>query len=241
MKDYSPIKKQRVSDIIVDKISHSIKNGDLKPGEKLPSERELSNYFSVSRGAVREAISVLEAKGILEVRPGVGVFVIETSGSELFRLMNEMFRKKREQLIEVLELRQGVEAQAAYLAAQRRTQSDLEEMKRRLNLLEEEINKGGIATKEDFDFHFAIFKASHNSMMIHTLQLISEAYVRALNEGRTEALLIPGKTRMVFEEHKIIYDAIKRSEPEEARNVAVRHIENHINQIAEFERLVKSE
>jgi GntR family transcriptional regulator, transcriptional repressor for pyruvate dehydrogenase complex len=233
--DYAPIKKQRVSDIIAERIKHSIENGNIKPGEKFPSERDLASTLSVSRGALREAISILEAKGIVEVQPGRGVYLVNNSQTELLRLMNSILHEERTYLIELLELRQSIESQAAYLAAGRRNEQDLLKIKLALDRLETSIIRNEVAAQEDYDFHLAVIEASHNSMMVHTLRLISDALIKGFHQARSEAMLIPGKTQIVLEEHKEIYRAIKEADPEKARRALVFHLENVKKQIILFE------
>jgi len=232
--DYAPIKKQRVSDIIVERIKNSVENGIIQPGEKLPSERELASSLNVSRGTVREALSILEAKGVVEVQSGKGVFLVRNSQTELFRLLNATFRKERTDLLEMLELRQSLEGQASFFAAERRNQHDLENIKHALDQLESSVSTNQVAAQEDYDFHMTIVEASHNSMMATTLRMISEACIDGLRAARSEAMLIPGKPREVLQEHIEIYHAIRDANPERARQLLIQHLENVKKQLTEF-------
>lgn len=223
---FNPIKKNRASKIVIDQIKTAIQKGEFLPGDKLPPERDLAKQFSVSRGVVREAISVLESKGVVEVKPGKGVFLSTNPQEDLFELLNSLVENENSSLIELLELRQSIESQAAYYAAQRRTQRELDKIEDALNKLEACFLEGKVAAEEDFQFHMAVAEASHNSMMVHTLRLIADVIIQGLYEARSDALLIPGQAKIAMEEHKKIFQAIKDKDPESARNAMINHLEN---------------
>ncbi|MDQ0338318.1 DNA-binding FadR family transcriptional regulator [Caldalkalibacillus uzonensis] len=130
--------------------------------------------FSVSRGAVREAISVLAERGIVTVKPGIGIFLNNNDQDQLFVLFDSIFHEGKADIFELLELRQGIESYASFYAAQRRTEEDLRRIKAALDQMEHSINRHELAVKEDFAFHSAVIEASHNSMMINTFKLISD-------------------------------------------------------------------
>jgi len=223
---FNPIKKDRASKIVIEQIKSAIQNGDFLPGDKLPPERDLAKQFSVSRGVVREAISVLEAKGVVEVKAGKGVFLNTNAQEDLFDLLNSLLEHEDSSLSELLELRQSIESQAAYYAAERRTNKELDKIRDAMNKMEDCFQKGMVAAQEDFEFHMAVAEASHNSMMVHTLRLISDFIIQGLYESRTDALLIPGQNKIAMEEHKKIYIAIRDMEPESARIAMINHLES---------------
>lgn len=223
---FNPIKKDRASKIVIEQIKSAVQNGDFLPGDKLPPERDLAKQFCVSRGVVREAISVLEAKGVVVVKPGKGVFLNTNAQEDLFDSLNSILENEDSSLIELLELRQSIESQAAYYAAERRTKKELDKIKDAIDKLEACFQKGMVAAEEDFAFHMAVAEASHNSMMVHTLRLIADFIIQGLYESRTDALLIPGQDKIAMEEHKKIFDAIRDREPEAARQAMINHLES---------------
>jgi GntR family transcriptional repressor for pyruvate dehydrogenase complex len=227
---FDPIKKEKVHEIIIKQIKENIEKGELLPGDKLPSERELAQSLSVSRGVVRQAMSVLEAKGIIEIKQGIGVFLIKNERESMLKKLHSIFSETDIHLIELLELRQCIEGQAAAYAAERRNERDLFKIKQALDKLEAAVDKGDVAADEDFQFHMAVAEASHNSMMVQTLRLLSDAFIKSLYKARSEALLIPGKSQSVVEEHYEIYEAIKNADPERARKALLLHLENTKNQ-----------
>lgn len=223
---FNPIKKDRASKIVIEQIKNAIQKGEFSPGDKLPPERDLAKQFSLSRGVVREAISVLEAKGVVEVKPGIGVFLVTNEQEEVFQLLNALLENEDSSLIELLELRQSIESQAACYAAERRSEKELDKIKAALDQLESCFEKGKVAAVEDFEFHMAVAEASHNSMMVHTLRLISGHIINGLHESRTDALMIPGQDGIAMEEHRKIYAAIKDMDSERARKEMITHLEN---------------
>ncbi|MGG1597873.1 FadR/GntR family transcriptional regulator [Paenibacillus naphthalenovorans] len=233
--NYAPIKKQKVHEIIIGRIKESIESGKLKPGDKLPAERELAAMFSVSRGPIREAISVLASKGIITVKPGSGIFL--NHNDDLLSLFDSILNDGDHDIFELLELRIGVESYAAFFAAQRRTEEELKRIKSALDQMESSIKRGELAVEEDFAFHTAIIEASHNSLMINTFKLISDMFIRGVYQARIDALKIPGKTEEVFIEHRLVYEAILASDPEMARKAMADHIGNISHQLNAMEEI----
>lgn len=235
--NYAPIKKQKVHEIIIGRIKESIESGELKPGDKLPAERDLAAMFSVSRGPIREALSVLASKGIITVKPGSGIFLNHNDKDELFSLFDSILNDGEQDIFELLELRIGVESYAAFFAAQRRTVQDLKRIKSALDQMESSIKQGELAVEEDFAFHTAIIEASHNSMMINTFKLISDIFIQGVYQARIDALKIPGKTEEVFVEHRLVYEAILASDAEMARKAMADHIGNISHQLNTIEEI----
>lgn len=221
-----PVEKQkRVYQQIIEQIKESMEKGELKPGDKLPSERDLASMMNVSRTAIREALSVMESAGLVEVLRGVGVFLKEDESSLLLNKMDNILQQRGLDLIELLEVRQGIEGQAAYLAAIRRTDSDLDNIKRAYEQMKKEYANNQVAELEDFYFHMSIVQASKNEMLLQAVKLFSDAFLEGVKQLRHKS--IPsGKSEMVLHEHWVIYDAIARQEPEEAQEAMVQHLRN---------------
>ncbi|WP_047152084.1 FadR/GntR family transcriptional regulator [Aneurinibacillus tyrosinisolvens] len=220
------IKKVRVYEQVIEQIKVSVEEGYIQPGDKLPSERELAVQLSVSRSVIREAMSVLNASGVLDIRPGIGVFLAEDEAQMLIQRMNGFLTKSSVNLMELLEVRQGLEGQAAYLAAERATEEDLEKLNKALKQLEKAAARGMVAANEDFAFHAAIVSASKNETIIDMIQLLSDRFLEGLNESRSQSLLTPHKAEKVIQEHYEIYQAIIERDSERAREMMLRHIQN---------------
>lgn len=220
------IQKQRVYQIVIDQIKKSIERGELKSGDKLPSERELAEALGVSRAAVREAMSVMEAIRLVKVFPGVGIYLEDDPHKELIASMDEMVRIGNNGLIQLLEVRQAIESQAAYLAALRRKEADLQALDEAYERLRLSVDRNDVAAEEDYRFHLAVVEAAYNPMLLESVKFFSEKCLAGLYRSRSESIRIPGKSKMVLEEHWQIYRAIADKEPHRAQKVMWEHLQN---------------
>jgi GntR family transcriptional repressor for pyruvate dehydrogenase complex len=223
-----PIQKQRVYQIIIEQIKSSIERGDLKPGDRLPSERELAESLSVSRSAVREAFSALEASRIIRVQPGVGVFLEEDANQDIIVRLNEILAGSgpNHNLLQLLEVRQALESQAAYLAATRHTEADLQMIRQAYNRLAASVEAESVAAEEDYRFHLAIVEAAHNPMLSETVKLFSDRCLAGLYVSRSESVRIPGKSAEVLAEHEQIMRAIEAKDAMKAGRMMWEHLYN---------------
>jgi GntR family transcriptional repressor for pyruvate dehydrogenase complex len=220
-----PIKKRkRVYQEIIERLKIAIENGELKPGDKLPSERTLAEIFNVARTSVKEAITVLEASGIVNIRPGVGVFLVDQYRSELLPKFSSVIEERNSDLIQLLELRQAIEGDAAYYAAERITDEQKERLTRVFTSLVEAEKNGEIAIEEDFQFHLAIIEAANNPLMKEVMDVISDKMLKVLTKNREETILNFKMNKEVGEEHRSIYEAIMQGQPERAREALCAHL-----------------
>ena len=159
----SPRRKPRTLALeLVDSLGERIRSGRLQTGDKLPTEAAIMGEFEVSRTVVREAISKLQASGLVETRHGIGTFVLGLGDTPGFKIAPEQFNTLRD-VIAVLELRIGLETEAASLAAQRRTDINLKGMRQALDEVTAAVNAGRDAVAADFQFHLEIARATQNS------------------------------------------------------------------------------
>lgn len=227
-----PIKKKnRLYHEVVNEIFSSISKENLKPGDKLPSERCIADSLEVSRTTVKEAISVLEANGIVSIKPGVGVFLVNQSKKVIQQEMLDALSPGRHNLAELIELRQAIEGDAAYYAAERMTQAQQKELEARYRALQEAEGNGELAIEEDYAFHKAILAAANNAMMLDLMEVISEKVYSFIRQNRMETMLQPAEIRVVMDEHRLIYEAIinkdalaaKKAMWEHLHSIKVRH------------------
>lgn len=223
----SPIVKKRVYKIIIEQIKESIRRGELKPGDKMPSERDLAEQLEVSRTAVREAFSVLDSIGLIEIFPGIGIYLRKTSNEVLLRKIDNILKKKNISFLEIIEVRQGIEVQAAHLASIRRTKEDLTLLKQAYDILENAVSGNLIGAKEDFDFHMAIIKASRNNMLIQIFEIFHDEFLDGVERFRIADLKIPTEQRISLDvEHLNIYQAIVEKDSKKAQEMVWQHMEN---------------
>lgn len=221
----SPIKKKRVYQEIIEQIKFAIERGEINPGDKLPSERKLADDLSVSRTSVKEAISVLDSTGIVDIQPGIGVFLRNRTANDIVLQMDDILTGQENNIIEIMEMRQAIEGDAAYYAAKRSGEKEREAIKKALDKLEQAVKENRVAAEEDFEFHLAICKAAQNSLITRVMYLISDVLLDGLIESRSKTLKVSGLSEKIVDEHKEIYSAIINSNAENARDLMVKHLQ----------------
>ena len=212
-----------------DVLSRQILAGERPAGSRLPTESQLAEAFGVSRTVVREAIARLRADGLVVTRQGLGAFVTESLQGSPFRLLAHA-DATREDIRELFELRMGLETEAAALAAERATKTQVRAIHAALTALEARFSVGEDGVDEDFGFHHAIASATNNSTYQRFLKFL-EAHIRnqlvttRLNTARA------GRTGEINKEHRAIAEAIARRDPVRAREAARRHLRNGIERL----------
>lgn len=219
---------------VVDGVSQRIQGGDLKPGDRVPPEPSLMREFGVSRTVVREAMSRLQASGLVETRQGVGTFVLAAPlGGQLLSigLRDVQVRQK----LAMLELRISLESEAASLAAVRRQGEHLTAMRQALDDFDEQRRAGKSTTESDFQFHVQIAAATGNEYFEEVLQNLGNATIPRSSDvpapapgarfGEAQPVLESGKA-ITQREHEAIYDAIRRADPAAARAAMFMHLSN---------------
>ena len=212
---------------IVETLVLNIRQGQLKPGDKLPTEAEFMARFEVSRTVVREAISKLQASGLVETRHGIGTFVIEPPDTRNFKIAPEDFATVAD-VIALLELRISLETESAGLAAQRRTPANLAQLALALKLFQESITQESDGVPADFQFHMEVARATGNQHFADLMtylgtMIIPRTRVKTLEhvpEGRLAYL------NKVHAEHESIYHAIRDQDSDAARAAMRTHLSN---------------
>ncbi|MEO7245640.1 MAG: FCD domain-containing protein [Rubrivivax sp.] len=215
---------------LVAALTDRIRDGRIPSGDKLPTEAEIVAEFAVSRTVVREAISNLQAAGLVQTRHGVGTFVVGHGDAPAFRLAPEQFATLRD-VIAVLELRIGIETEAAGLAAQRRHAGNLDAMRAALAAFSAAVEGGRNAVGPDFQFHLEIARATQNH---HYESLMDSLGTMIIPRARLDALdpATPADPerldylRRVNAEHESILDAIAGQDADAARAAMRTHLAN---------------
>lgn len=210
---------------VVDALGDRIRDGRLAPDDKLPTEADLMAEFGVSRTVVREAISKLQASGLVRTRHGVGTFVVGFGDAAPFRIAPEQFARLRD-VVAVLELRMGIETEAASLAAQRRHADNLQQMRAALDAITVAVDQGRDAVASDFQFHLEIARATQNA---HFADLMTSLGTTIIPRARLGA--DPGEARNLYlrrvnSEHESIFDAIRNQDSDAARAAMRTHLAN---------------
>jgi DNA-binding FadR family transcriptional regulator len=208
-------------------LGERIRDGVIAPGDKLPTEAKVMAEFGVSRTVVREAISKLQASGLVQTRHGIGTFVAEPSEAASFRITPEQMATLRD-VIAVLELRIGVETEAAGLAAQRRSDDNLRAMRTALDAFAAANEQGRDAVGADFQFHLEIARATQNA---HFAELMNTLGAMIIPRARLEGADVVSEERRSYlrrvnAEHESIYEAIATQDSDAARAAMRMHLAN---------------
>jgi GntR family transcriptional repressor for pyruvate dehydrogenase complex len=212
---------------LVDALGDRIRDGSLAAGDKLPTEAEIMGEFGVSRTVVREAISKLQASGLVQTRHGIGTFVVGLGDAAPFRVSPEQLATLRD-VIALLELRIGIETEAAGLAALRRTEQNLIYMRSAVQAFERAIEQGRDAVGPDFQFHLEIARATQNP---HFADIMGSLGSSIIPRARLDAPVDQSDERRQYlqsvnREHQSILDAIAAQDAESARAAMRTHLAN---------------
>jgi len=230
MKHIHPIEKiPSVTEKILDRLIELISIGTFQPGEKLPSEKDLAKQLMVSRPSLREALTILQARGLLEIKPRSGTYVKSATPAQFRDMMEHLLEFEPEKMWELLEIRKHMDSAAAELAAIRRSEDDLAEFKRLLGLVTSVITK---KTEKDIEVEKAygrFFKhlalSSHNMLFSHFIESIADMVRRALPFSRIKLESIPQSRETIIGQLIQIVNAIETQNPSEARMQVIDHIE----------------
>jgi GntR family transcriptional regulator, transcriptional repressor for pyruvate dehydrogenase complex len=215
------IRKAKVYEQIAQQIQRLICEGFLKPGDKLPPERELAELFHVSRGSLRDAVRALEVTGLVEPRQGEGTVVRAPSVDSLINPLTTVLFRQRVFVSELLEFRAMIEPVLARRAAKHASAKDIERLGEILRRQQEKVDRGELAVEEDTEFHNTIAHAAKNSVVLKVL----DAFMDLLRESREKSLQVEGRLQKSLEGHRQIFHAIQRHDPAGAENAMRRHIE----------------
>lgn len=213
------IKYHRVYEDVIEQIKNLILEGNLAPGDVLPTERELAQAFGISRGTLREAFRILEREGLIDARPGGGRFLSKALdvAEDKNRIMDNI---ERATIMELLEARELFETGIVELAAKRATAEDIEEIEAAFEKWGEIDQESEDRSKPDQAFHLSIAKATHNVVLVNMIELHMDLLQRTLSK----TVKIPGRKSEVYEEHLLIVQAIKERDPVKAKLALLHHL-----------------
>jgi GntR family transcriptional regulator, transcriptional repressor for pyruvate dehydrogenase complex len=230
-----PIKPKRISDQVFEQLRELIFRGEFKPGEKIMTERELSDAFDVSRTSVRDAINKLVVMGLLEQKQGQGTFVRSPGGRD-HEFMAEAMRSQNATLLDLLEVRMGLECNSAALAAQRAVDRDITFMEDSLRELNEEMGAGRLGASADTSFHMAIAYATHNPLQVYIMKRFYDFLFYGIEENLIKLYEAVDQLENIGSQHQDIIDAIKAHDPHAAYLATKRHIEYVMRRVGEQKR-----
>ena len=223
-----------ISHNVAHHLEQLILDGDYQPGHKIPSERQLTERFGVSRTLVREALKELQGRGVIETQHGKGSFVagivpeVAKDG-----ILTQLFQNHSRTLYDLLEVREQMEGQAARLAAERGTDKDFYQITKAFNAMEavESTNNA----QQDYAFHLAIAEASHNPVLIHVLNSLKSMMLKSVEASVDNLSHLTHFRQQMDKHHKQIYNAIISRHPEWAQKIASAHVRHVRNSLQELE------
>jgi len=220
---FEPVHDNRaLSEKIIAQISDALVAGELKPGDRLPPERELAEQFGVSRTVIRDAVKTLAGRGILHVKHGAGIFVTTSEENAIGRLgaLSDILPLQGVSLRDLFEIRKVLEAEGAEWAARRRNDYHL---KRLRGILEDAYRNSEnleVLSERDAQFHVAIAEASQNLVLVRVMLTLLDL----LAQSRRESLSIPGRAELSLKDHERIVEEIEAQRHEGARETMLEHL-----------------
>ncbi|MCX2948659.1 FadR/GntR family transcriptional regulator [Lentzea sp. NEAU-D7] len=212
-----PMVKSRLYEQVLERLRAHVVEAGLSAGDRLPAERDLAASLGVSRASIKQAIVVLEVQGLVEARHGGGTYLVrDTLDVEPV----EQLVERRKRLPEVLEAREALETKLAELAAERRTDAELETIRAALDFMRDEIDAGDNGVEGDRRFHAAVTAAAHSSLLADFMKTIAGQ----ITESRTESLRQPGRPSRSLAQHTAIYEAIAAGDAKKAAAAMRKHV-----------------
>jgi len=216
---FKAIRHTKVSDEIVNQVKNQISEGILKPGDRLPPERELVKEFGVSRPSLREALNTLVAMGFLEIK-GKRTFIKSLASESVQNPLSLLIKADTQKIFDLIEVRKAIEAWGAFLAAQRATEEDIKQLETIIEEMKKAFEEGQSWEKQDADFHLSIAQATHNTIQTHVMSTIYDL----LRESMAKVFKDRAKVKKLLDHHQRIFNAIKNHSPDKAREKTLEHL-----------------
>ena len=210
------IKRRTLHEQVMVQLAAYIRGGKLKPGDRLPPERELAERMQVSRPTIREALRIMQLQSLIVSRPGAGTFIAEGNAQSLAQAVTQIA------LRDIFEARMLLDPSIAALAASRATPADVEKLKSILHQQEEQMRRGGDGATSDIAFHSAIAEATHNRALIRLARVLSEIFA----PSRDTFFQSYERAKKSLSFHKRILESIEAHSPVSARRAMSEHIKS---------------
>lgn len=217
--------------LVADELLGDLERGVIRRGQTLPPESELATQYGISRAVVREALKTLQAQGLVEVVNGVGSVVLPMSATPLAQYFSFAARLRDVSVLELIEVRRGLEGEAASLAATRATPRDLAELEGLVVSMGESLSDPSAFSDFDTAFHVSIARATNNQVLVHLVEAIRVPLRRSVEAGFANWMRT-GDVAKVHEIHANVLDAIRRRDPAGAAQAMIEHFEQAMRMVA---------
>jgi GntR family transcriptional regulator, transcriptional repressor for pyruvate dehydrogenase complex len=215
----APIRRSPLYEEVAERLRQFIDVQNLRPGDRLMSERDLAERLGVSRTSVRQALTALRVGGLVDIRHGDGIYLLRPPEDVVPSLAEELLQSHA-QLPAIMEVREALETQTARLAARRRTDADLDAMRQALQDMATSIERGEDGADADLRFHGAITKASHNELLASLMDQLADV----IDQTRRASLSRPGRPPKSLRAHQQIIRAIADQDEERASRAMREHL-----------------
>lgn len=240
---FRPVETERLAQSVVRQIELLILRGLLRPGERLPPERELAERLGVSRPSLREAIAELQERGLLVARAGSGVYVAEMLGSAFSEALVRLFAGHEEALFDYISFRRDLEGMAAERAARHGSETDHKVIAAVFDKMVAAHDKRNPADEAalDAEFHLAIIEASHNIVMLHMMRAMFDLLKAGVFYNRSQLFRNRATRDALLAQHRAILDAILARDADAARAAAEAHMTYVETTLADLQRAERHE
>ncbi|MBT2129803.1 FadR/GntR family transcriptional regulator [Aliiroseovarius lamellibrachiae] len=236
---FQKINAGKLSKSVVEQIELLILRGVLRPGERLPSERDLSDRMGVSRPSLREAVSELQETGLLETKAGSGIFVSDRLDSSFSPALTGLLSRHDEAVYDYIDFRRDLEGLAVERAARMASDTDLKVIDSIFKKME--AAPAGKGADLDADFHSAIVEASHNVMIVHVMRAMYDLLKRGVLYNRKVILQMYNTRADLLQQHREINDGIQARDPARARAAVEAHMDYVTQSYSDFRRAERNE
>jgi len=218
------ISPKKISDEIIEQFKALVSTGQLKPGDELPSERELAESIGVSRPPLREALHALHAMGFIEIHPRSKILVKSLAQKPVEDPLSLLIADDPEKFFELLDIRRAMESWAAFNAAKKATESDIKRLEEIIGRDQENLRQNRNDAKTDADFHIAVALAAHNTILSHLTASCYNMLWSTQQMSRQRLFKKKENKQRIAEQHLRIFHAIQSGNPNQASREARRHI-----------------
>lgn len=224
---FEKIEAEKLADSVVRQIELLILRGILRPGERLPSERDLSERLGVSRPSLRDAVADLQDRGLLTTRAGAGIFVAEVLGSAFSKPLIRLFATHDESVFDYLSFRRDLEGMAAARAARLGSDTDLKLVGTIFAKMEAAHEKRNPVDEArlDAEFHLSIIEASHNIIMLHMMRAMFDMLREGVFYNRQMMFRRRTTRSLLLDQHRAINTALQARDPDAARAAVEAHMD----------------
>lgn len=225
---FKEVKKKKKFEVVLEQIKNLLATKQLKTGQKLPNELELSETLGISRASLREAYTILSLLGIIEGRTGEGTVIKKAQPENLSTVMSLVAVSNDMQMDDLFEVRIILETSAARHAAEKRTEEDLDKIHDLLASASESYLKGDRKEQTDFDFlfHKTLVESTKNRVLVMLIEIISDLLNEQIQMTRSKLSTSPEVLQRFHEEHWKIYESIKEKDADKAQRLMEEHLRN---------------